>query len=365
MKILIISSQYTGFGHKSITESFKSVLEKYDDVELSVVDGFTFLGKRGVNMSKSYNRVTQKAVFLWDEFYRITKNNSIVPKTFGPLIRRNAAKYIRENRPDLIISIHSGFVSSILDTLEKKKLHVPLMVMQADMDNLHKTWCDRRAVVTFCPTKEAVDCSLRFGMPEERLVQSGFPVRKEFCDFAGSGKISSGEGGRINALLMGGGAGAGKMHQYCENILKETDARLTVICGSNNVLKEELEKTYAAYGERLNVLGYVTDMAEVMSKADIAFTRGSPNCISECIMMGLPMIVTGALPGQEAKNPDFVISRGVGILCTSPENAGETLKRLTADDGKLMKEIRQKELLMRDPMVTEKIVEKIMEVMKK
>jgi processive 1,2-diacylglycerol beta-glucosyltransferase len=42
--ILIISSEFTGHGHKSITDSLKEQFARYSDVNVYVVDGFS-LGK--------------------------------------------------------------------------------------------------------------------------------------------------------------------------------------------------------------------------------------------------------------------------------------------------------------------------------
>ncbi len=49
-----------------------------------------------------------------------------------------------------------------------------------------------------------------------------------------------------------------------------------------------------------------------MLASDIAFTRGSPNVMFEAIASNTPIIITGALPGQEEDNPAFAEKANVG-----------------------------------------------------
>ena len=42
--------------------------------------------------------------------------------------------------------------------------------------------------------------------------------------------------------------------------------------------------------------------------------RGSPNSFFEAVVMNVPLIITGALPGQEQGNPELVERYGLGIV---------------------------------------------------
>ena len=52
-----------------------------------------------------------------------------------------------------------------------------------------------------------------------------------------------------------------------------------------------------------------------MLSSDIAFTRGSPNVMMEAISCNIPLVITGALPGQEEGNPEFAEKYNLGIVC--------------------------------------------------
>ncbi len=59
-------------------------------------------------------------------------------------------------------------------------------------------------------------------------------------------------------------------------------------------------------------LGFVTNMAEYMVAADLLLTKAGPGTIAEAASLGLPVLLTSFLPGQEEGNIDFVIEKKFG-----------------------------------------------------
>lgn len=71
---------------------------------------------------------------------------------------------------------------------------------------------------------------------------------------------------------------------------------------------------------RVNVvgLGFVTNMEEYMVAADILVTKAGPGTIAEAAAVGLPVMMTSFLPGQEAGNVYVVLEAGFGDYCEDP-----------------------------------------------
>jgi len=71
---------------------------------------------------------------------------------------------------------------------------------------------------------------------------------------------------------------------------------------------------------RVNVigLGFVTNMEEYMVAADVLVTKAGPGTIAEAASVGLPVMLTSFLPGQEAGNVDVVLEAGFGEYCEHP-----------------------------------------------
>jgi processive 1,2-diacylglycerol beta-glucosyltransferase len=50
-----------------------------------------------------------------------------------------------------------------------------------------------------------------------------------------------------------------------------------------------------------------------MACADLVITKPGGLTTSECLAMGLPMIVNAPIPGQEERNADFLLEQGVAL----------------------------------------------------
>eukprot|EP00934_Nitzschia_sp_Nitz4_P007043 Nitzschia sp. Nitz4//scaffold89_size161592//63297//64865//NITZ4_002376-RA/size161592-processed-gene-0.12-mRNA-1//1//CDS//3329559610//7033//frame0 len=61
-------------------------------------------------------------------------------------------------------------------------------------------------------------------------------------------------------------------------------------------------------------LGFVTNMADYMVAADLLVTKAGPGTIAEAASLGLPLLLTSFLPGQEAGNVAVVEESGFGKM---------------------------------------------------
>ncbi|MEF9895151.1 MAG: glycosyltransferase [Clostridia bacterium] len=341
-KIMILSSNYTGHGHASIAQSLTEQLDKYEDVRYEVVDGFDLIGKMGIRMSKFYGPITRNAKELWKLSYAVfDQHPSALLEPMTVAIHDRFIKALSQFMPDLILTVHPFFNGSIMDILEFYDLDIPVYALQADIVNIHGAWCDARAKLTLCPTQEAYDFSLQRGMPPEKLQICGFPTRAQFCDAAREADTPEYDGKRpLNCLLMSGGEGSGNMLKYALQLLKYVNCNLEVICGRNEKLQKTLIKALAAFGERVHVYGFLDDVHLHMLKSDLVIARGSPNTLMEAVVLGVPLVITGSLPGQEADNPALMVSHNLGVVCENPSTIPFIVNALMANDGARLKEIR-------------------------
>ena len=64
-------------------------------------------------------------------------------------------------------------------------------------------------------------------------------------------------------------------------------------------------------GMHVVVQGFVTNMAEWMTACDTIVTKAGPGTIAESLICGLPVLLNGFIPCQEAGNVPFVIDNKV------------------------------------------------------
>ena len=341
-KILLVTSAYTGAGHKSISDALSEQFAKLPDVQVEVIDGFELMGEIGVQSSKLYGFVTRRARAVWKMAWHFTMAQKPRFTTMAHLGNRRFTDYIRKYHPDLILTVHPMFNATLTRILEFHGLHIPVVVLQADLINIHRAWCNPQATMTICPTREAYDCSVRLGMRPDQLVVLGFPTRERFCSAARAAHIPDYDGSRpLRCLMMSGGEGSGNLRAYADAILDNTNASLTIICGRNKKLRKQLRASLGSrYGERINVLGFVTEVEQEMLKSDLIIARGSPNSMLEAVIMNVPLVITGALPGQERDNPLLMQNNNLGVISEDPDDMPLVLRDLLYNGGARLKEIR-------------------------
>jgi UDP-N-acetylglucosamine:LPS N-acetylglucosamine transferase len=339
-KILVISSNNTGHGHKSIAESLKEKISVNTQIDIHVVDGFALGGTALLNIGKSYGPITRYSGQLWNAIWHFSAMNSfLVDKGIEMMIRNNFLALLNEVNPDLILSIHPNFNGSVINILRKENIHIPFGTLIADLVNIYPLWADPRADFILSPTDEAKKKCLEFGVPEEKINVVGFPVRERFhCHSENRDNRKS----TINFLMMSGGEGVGNMSTIAEELLEHFDCTVSIIAGRNEHLKIELESSLKdRFGDRAQIYGFVKNIQDLMQAADIAITRGSPNVMFEAVATNLPIIITGALPGQEKDNPRFAEEHNLGVFCKNTEQLTSIIEELLANDGERLTSIME------------------------
>lgn len=202
---------------------------------------------------------------------------------------------------------------------------------------------------------------------------------------------------------MGGGEGVGSLAKITEAVRKQlkddgVDATILVICGRNEKLKNELnnrdwdaipelgvkkkkrmklrqligkfsrnrsiQQDGASEGEKLegNVdvvgLGFITNMAEYMVAADVLVSKAGPGTIAEAAAVGLPVMITSFLPGQEAGNVDIVLDGGFGEFSKKPNQIANIVTNWMKDEAKL-DEMSQRSSEVGNPTAASDIVQDI------
>ena len=339
--LLIISSDHTGHGHKSITESLCERVKAHTDVKIHVVDGF-LLGKQLlVKIGKSYGPITRNSENLWKMIWKLSSlKPSFVDNFIETLIRENFLKLLAEIKPDIILSVHPNFNGSILNILEKQNITIPFITLIADLVNIYPLWADKRANYIISPTFEAQNKCIEFGIPDGKIKVSGFPVRSRFFLKNYNHRNFYKSGQSLKCLIMSGGEGVGNMKKIAENLLNHFDCTVKIVAGKNEKLKTKLERSLKAeYGNRVEIYGFTQNIQDLMLTSDVTFTRGSPNVMFEAIASNTPLIITGALPGQEEDNPAFAENFNLGVVCRNPKEIKPTISKLLENDGEKLNQM--------------------------
>src|SRR2546423_15374240 len=78
--------------------------------------------------------------------------------------------------------------------------------------------------------------------------------------------------------------------------------------------------------------GFVDYMPDLMRACDLVVTKAGPGAIAEALATGLPLVITGFLPGQESPNVDFVVGSRIGAFAPKEEDLLDEV-RVMAEGG--------------------------------
>ncbi|WP_058952915.1 MGDG synthase family glycosyltransferase [Clostridium tyrobutyricum] len=358
--VLIISSNFTGNGHKSIAESLCEKFSNNENVKIHIVDGFSLGGTTLLNIAKAYGPITRKSESLWKLIWDISSVKPyLINEIIELMVKDRFLNLLKKINPNLILSIHPNFNGSLMNILKKYNIKIPFVTLIADLVSISPLWADPRANYIISPTQEAKYKCMKFGVPAEKIKVLGFPIRSRFynCSCQREESQNYNMNKLLNCMIMSGGEGVGNMKKIAEILLDNFNCTVKIVAGRNAELKKKLEKSLIKkYGNKVEIYGFTKNIQDLMRCSDIAFTRGSPNVIMEAIACNVPLIITNALPGQEEENPRFVEKYNLGVICKDTTKIETVISDLLANNLQKLNEIKNSQRIYAKPDAAEDIV---------
>ena len=332
-RILILMSD-TGGGHRSAAEAIDDALEREfpGKYATKLVDAIVRAAIPPFNhMPEWYLPLVTYAEFWWGVGFRSTNRPPVI-RSAQPLldvmIGVRLRRVLRDETPDLVVTVHPLLTALARRSLRAIGSQAPFVVVVTDLYTAHGLWFDPEADLTLVPTAGTDVGARRYGVPGEKLRVVGLPVSLKFLARGKSKAELRAQLGlapdKMTVLLIGGGEGMGKLHDIARAIAQERlPLQLAVVTGRNKALKEKFDAT--EWEIPVSVQGFVTNMPDWMHAADLLITKAGPGTIMEGLACGLPILLSGYLPGQESGNVTFVEQSGVGVLRQEPEEIAHTL----------------------------------------
>ncbi|KAJ8604583.1 hypothetical protein CTAYLR_007630 [Chrysophaeum taylorii] len=345
-RILLLMSD-TGGGHRASAEAIAHALEKLfpERWECEILDIWTEHAAWPYSNFVPFYSFLAKKPMLWRMLwiYGNFPLTRFAQEKAAALSCFKRFKQVLEERIedlDVVVSVHPLCQTIPLRALRKLKRGVPFVTVVTDLASAHPTWFHRGVDKCFVPSKAIYDKARRCGLPTDKLVSRGLPLRAPFWEqehrtqpevrqHLGLPDVPS-------VLVMGGGDGVGRIARVAKTIASELrdEASLVVICGKNEAAKRELETYDWPDHVRPSILGFVSNIEEYMAAADCVVTKAGPGTIAEAATRGLPVVLSSFLPGQEAGNVKFVVkTHEFGVFKRRPKKIAREIRRLLEDDA--------------------------------
>lgn len=310
-KILILYTS-VGLGHKYIAQNIAYHLERggYEvrlhDV-LKVQEGL--LVNLGEKLHGFFNR---RLPFIWRWLYMSKVFSDITLPLRVPLAGRNSfhvKQIINEFKPDTVLTTQTS-ASAVIAYLKKHNIYNGKFIIAFSDFHLHRYWLYSEADLYIANIPEQKEQMIKLGVPENKVAVVGITLKpsEQINAQAVKDKFGIKEGERV-IVLASGSLGYGftpqKIQQFVELLTAQVpSAKLLIVCGKNQVLKQELEKLHLS---QTIVLGFHEPFSEVYAISDVFLTKPGGLTTAEIFQAGIKLIITHWLPGQEELNYKYLV----------------------------------------------------------
>jgi len=319
--------------------------------------------------AESYFPLVEHHPVLWGYLYQKSdrrKLNSSTDKLRIAIERLNTQKLkavLHEIEPDFVICTHF-LPAELFSRWRRKKLFTkPVWLVVTDFD-IHMLWVHKH-LSGYCVASDEVAWRLEDrGVERDSIHVTGIPIMPAF-----SAKPERMECARElgldptlpTLLLMSGGAGVGRIQALARRLVNiDQPLQLIALAGRNTRLLTDLQKLAQDHPSRMIPMGFTTTIERVMAASDLAITKSGGLTTSECLALGLPMIVVSPIPGQEERNADYLLEHGAAFKAY--DDAGlEFRVRELLQNRQQMQTMQANALKLGMPRAAEEILDQVLE----
>jgi processive 1,2-diacylglycerol beta-glucosyltransferase len=324
MRRLLLLSVSAGAGHGRAAEALRAQAAlSFPDVETKHLDVMTLVPNSFRKLYADYYiKIVEHHPSVWAYLYHATDKmprDALFAKVRRAVERLNTRSLrdgLEEFAPDYIICTHFLPAELLAHDIKRGRAVPPVWVQVTDFD-LHRMWVQAGMRGYFAASDEIAFRMAARGISKHNVRVTGIPIMPVF-----SHRLDRGECAReirimpdrTTLLVMTGGAGLAGGEAMIERLLAlPGDFQIVALAGKNQQLLMKYRSLAAAHQVRLFPLGFTTTIERVMACADLAVTKPGGLTVSECLAIGLPMVLISPIPGQEEHNADYLMEQGVAV----------------------------------------------------
>jgi processive 1,2-diacylglycerol beta-glucosyltransferase len=309
-------------GHFAAAVAIENAVHRLDGhLETMLLDSFSHTNPVLSKVTlKAYLAALKAAPEIWEWMYDNPEFKERTKMIRGLLNRGNSRKLQRllaEFRPDVIVCTQAFACGVIASWKRATGRQTPALVGVLTDFVAHRYWADDQVDLYIAPNEETKQTLVSQGVRPERVKVEGIPISDRFLrpvDKAAALKNLGLKADIPKILVMGGSLGLGPMKSVIRKLNKLPQPfDIIAVTGKNEELKERLMRRGVKLRHHTKIFGFVENVHELMEIAEVIVTKPGGITTAEALVRRLPMIIINPIPGQEAKNTEFLLSQGVAV----------------------------------------------------
>jgi len=341
IKVLILTAGF-GEGHNSAALNLKRALSQEataicaDPCALAI----PWLNR---SLQNFYRRVTTHAPWLWRRIYHSTERQDFSKKRL-PFMRKpekQLAELITRHQPAAIISTYPLYPYFTERIFRERGSKVPVFTVVTDSIAINAAW--RKAptdywLVTDQHTKESL---INQGLPETRIIDSGFPVNPHFADLT---PVSDKADVAPLRMLYFPTPKKPHVRRVSRELLDATgpDSRLTIVLGKYlRKIHSRAKEIEAEYPGRVTLKGWTKKVPELLNSHHLVVGKAGGATVHEALAAECPMLIHHLVPGQEEGNLALLRRLNGGYLADTEGALSQHLSDMLAENSSLWREMKQ------------------------
>ena len=369
-RILVLSVK-AGAGHLRAAQAVThAIRERFPNVEVVSADALEYTNaafRKGY--TEGYETLVRNLPSVWERIYESLEtkpadsNAKKLATLWSRLNTKHLLMFVENFKPDVIACTHFLPAEVLGAQRAKGKLRAPVYTILTDYD-IHSMWIQEGVTGYFVASSEMAHALREKGIGTASVEVSGIPILPEFArEYPPRETMRQTLGlnpAQRTVLVAAGGFGMMSADDAVKLLAGHLpEAQFLAVAGRNAELEKRLKKLARAYKGRVKPFGFVDNMHELMAASDLAVSKSGGLTTSECLAMGLPMLVFNPIPGQEERNAIYLREHGAGLWARTPAQMLFKVKALL-DDPKRLADMQEAARRIARPRAAFDIAERLM-----
>lgn len=330
-------------GHQKAALALEKAIRMLEpETEIMNINSFNYtnpLVERVIH--RTYMGVIKNRPEVWEYLYDNPKVFRSLRRLRELIHKSNSGKLktlLEDFKPDAIACTQAFPCGMIADYKTSFGLNTPLIGVLTD-SYPHSYWFFDAVDYYVVNSETAMEKFTEHGIPREKIRIYGIPIDPKFADKVDASAVRTEIGLDATVptvLIMGGGQGLGPIAELVNELNRISHpVQIIVVAGNNKKLLDWLERRKQTLRMKTVIYGFTKDVDKLMSVSTLIITKPGGLTISEALSKSLPIVILNPIPGQEAKNTEYLLKNGAAVKADNAADAALLTEALITQRSKL------------------------------